>query len=262
MSNVATPHIDGPSKPKRDITLPAWVYRRSEFSGELMQEPMPGHSRWEVIVRNGDIAMGKPPKSQRNIIPLEPWNPSPLPNGGLYRPPPAPKAVVMKERARRVFYKGWYVTTGLRFIQFICSVSALVLSIYIIRSHERSFTETVSVIYAVVVSCLAIPYLMYVGWDEFWAEPIGRRSPMAKVRQLLCDVIFICVASSNVTLAFATIVTREEIGDTRHDHRQLGLAVLLLVVLLAWISTFVLSVLRIIHVMDRRQKLTQGGMAE
>ncbi|KAL8851051.1 MAG: hypothetical protein Q9221_004041 [Calogaya cf. arnoldii] len=106
MSNIVTPRIDGASKPKRDITLPAWVYRRSEFSGKLMQEPMPGHSRWEVIVRNGDIAMGKPPKSQRNIIPLEPWNPSPLPNGGLYRPPPAPKAAIIKKRARRVFYKG------------------------------------------------------------------------------------------------------------------------------------------------------------
>lgn len=168
----------------------------------------------------------------------------PLRNPCRRRPVPVPPVVAAKTKAHFLFFKSGWIPIILRIIQWVCSLASLVLSIYVIRHDDRSFRQSVSVYLALGVSALALPYLLVIGHDEYYSKPIGQRSPLAKMRQLLLDLIFIVLATVNVTMAFSVVVTSKPNGQPTFDHQQIGLAWLLLVVLLAWLLTFVLSVLR------------------
>lgn len=105
---------------------------------------------------------------------------------------------------------------------------------------------------AIIVNTVAIPYTLYITWDEFFSQPIGLRKPRSKLRLLVLDLVFIIFDSANLSLAFdAGTNTEEEFrAPDPKCAEQWGLVVVLLVALIAWVSTFMLSLFRLIYRME------------
>ncbi|GAB7332507.1 hypothetical protein MBLNU13_g04299t2 [Cladosporium sp. NU13] len=121
---------------------------------------------------------------------------------------------------------------------------------------------------AIVVGCVAIPYTLYVTWDEYMSKPLGLRSAVAKTSLLLCDLYFIVFSASNLSLAFDALFDRRwacyedhsipvgseqfRIPATCPDnpsicYRQKALGGVLFISLVAWLSTFSISVMRVVE---------------
>lgn len=109
---------------------------------------------------------------------------------------------------------------------------------------------------AIIVDTVALVYLVYITYDEYTGKPLGLRAAKAKMRLIFLDLIFIVFASANLSLAFYSLsnvtgsCTSARVNDTfdkRNDTicvRQEALASVLLIVLIAWLMTFAISVLR------------------
>ncbi|KAK2871823.1 hypothetical protein FQN49_002799 [Arthroderma sp. PD_2] len=112
---------------------------------------------------------------------------------------------------------------------------------------------------AIIFDAIALIYLVYITYDEYTGKPLGLRSATAKIRLIFLDLVFIVFASANLSLAFASLSDvnescstekRNRAVDPRNDlicDRQKVLAAVLLVVLVAWLMTFMISALRVIE---------------
>jgi hypothetical protein len=109
---------------------------------------------------------------------------------------------------------------------------------------------------AIIVDIIALVYILYITYDEYTGKPLGLRSPKAKMRLILLDLFFIVFDSANLSLAFDALSDvrwscRDDVGvgGTNSSSgplcvRQRALSSVLLVALVAWITTFSISVLR------------------
>jgi hypothetical protein len=104
---------------------------------------------------------------------------------------------------------------------------------------------------AIVVDIVAIPYILYITWDEYTGKPLGLRSPKAKIRLVLLDLFFIIFESANLALAFAALT--DDNGSCKEGSngtnnvicgRVGGLCGILMVALVAWSLTFTVSIFR------------------
>ncbi|KKK20984.1 hypothetical protein ARAM_000626 [Aspergillus rambellii] len=130
-----------------------------------------------------------------------------------------------------------------------------------IQNLSESFNhpQGPSALMAIIVDAVALVYLVYITWDEYTSKPLGLRSPSAKARLILLDIFFIVFDSANLSLAFESLSSAEgactltEINQTvapKNDSicdRQIALACVLLVALIAWLITFSISVLRLVE---------------
>ncbi|KAF3397823.1 Regulator of phospholipase D SRF1 [Penicillium rolfsii] len=148
----------------------------------------------------------------------------------------------------------------LRLTVWCFSLSALALGGSIQHLSNKGHTDQgPSALMAIIVDAVALVYLVYITFDEYTSKPLGLRSPSAKARLILLDLIFIVFDSANLSLAFNSLsevtgsCTEAEVNqrfDPRNDRicvRQKALASVLLVALLAWLLTFCLSVLRLVE---------------
>lgn len=113
-----------------------------------------------------------------------------------------------------------------------------------------------SALMAIIVDAVALVYLVYITFDEYTSKPLGLRSPSAKARLILLDIFFIVFDSANLSLAFQSLSTargsctlaeiNREISPKNDSicSRQKALASVLLIALIAWLTTFSISVLR------------------
>lgn len=139
-----------------------------------------------------------------------------------------------------------------RFLIFSTSVIALGLSSFIFKLTKASgFPQNSSTTMAIVVDAIAIPYIGYVTWDEYTSRPLGLRSSKTKITLVLLDLLFIIFEAANTALAFVALandngVCRE--GNNGSDPvicgRVVALCIILLVALIAWTSTFMVSIFR------------------
>jgi len=132
---------------------------------------------------------------------------------------------------------------------FIMATSIIALGIASdVYGNNRGCKDTSTHTLAIIVNTIAIPYALYITWDEFFSQPIGLRRPRSKLRLLVLDLVFIIFDSANLSLAFdAGTNTDEEFrAPDPMCAEQWGLVVVLLVALLAWVSTFMLSLFRLI----------------
>ncbi|KAF2401833.1 hypothetical protein EJ06DRAFT_528981 [Trichodelitschia bisporula] len=113
---------------------------------------------------------------------------------------------------------------------------------------------------AVIVDTIAILYTLFISYDEFRAPPIGVRHPAAKLRLTLLDLLFIIFGAANLSLAFQALKDPDwvctESGDCpRHGYicgYQKSLVSVLLIALIAWLLTFIVSLCRLVYrVSDR-----------
>lgn len=161
---------------------------------------------------------------------------------------------------KRVQYKILHspmVPLIIRLTVFIFSAIALSLggSIrHLSTTHSRP--QGPSPLMAIIFDAIALVYLVYITYDEYTGKPLGLRSASAKIRLIFLDLVFIVFASANLSLAFASLsdvngsCSSGDIDLTinpRNDKicdRQKVLAAVLLVVLVAWLMTFMISALR------------------
>lgn len=170
---------------------------------------------------------------------------------------------VESDRARRfaayqrTFYKlvqsNPFLPFTLRGTVFVFSVVGLGLAAKIyVKTNDTTYevSQQPSVIMALVVLTVALVYLTYSTYDEFFGQPLGLRSSTSKMTFVMVDLVFIIFASANLALAFNTLydqkwVCQMETGATACD-RQQDLVGVLFVSLCFWVITFGVSIYRMI----------------
>ncbi|KAK6346804.1 hypothetical protein TWF696_006912 [Orbilia brochopaga] len=178
-------------------------------------------------------------------------------------------------RQRQIWYKRFHlvllnnpmVPLTFRAIIWIVSLFALSFSasIYVMsaRNHAKQQPSTVL---AIVVDAVALVYIIYITYDEYSGKPLGLRSPKAKIRLIMFDLVFIIFDSANLSLAFDTLydvsqscaspitsttLTGSLLTDNPICSRQRALASFLFLALCAWVSTFTVSVFRLVERVSR-----------
>jgi len=186
-----------------------------------------------------------------------------------------------RERTVRLFWrlmlKNPFIPLIFRIIVLAFSGASLGISAVLFENIQRVNNDTdpnnqcaprASTYMAIVVGCLAIPYVLYVTWDEYMSKPLGLRSAVAKTSLLLCDLYFIVFSASNLSLAFDALFDRrwacygdlyktvgaDQIGipATCPDnpsicYKQKALGGVLMISLVAWLTTFSISVMRVVE---------------
>ncbi|KAL6160595.1 hypothetical protein ACJQWK_11834 [Exserohilum turcicum] len=146
-----------------------------------------------------------------------------------------------------------------RAIVLIFSILALSLASSIYRhSDNNGCRNNSSTWMAIFVDIVAILYTIYITYDEYTSKPLGLRSHNAKMSLIFLDLAFIVFESANLSLAFQAL-TDDKWACVESDRsntcpyrqsiceRQKGLTATLFIALLAWIATFAISTLRLIH---------------
>ncbi|KAJ6256979.1 hypothetical protein Dda_7862 [Drechslerella dactyloides] len=174
-------------------------------------------------------------------------------------------------RQRQIWYKRFHIVLlnnpmvplTFRAIIWIVSLFALSFSasIYVLsaRNHSKQLPSTVL---AIVVDAVALVYIIYITYDEYSGKPLGLRSPKAKIRLIMFDLVFIIFDSANLSLAFDTLNDVQQSCSTATGlldgslanpicSRQRALASFLFLALCAWVSTFTVSVFRLVERVSR-----------
>lgn len=179
-------------------------------------------------------------------------------------------------KTRRRWYKRIYITLlnsplvplTFRAIIWILSLLALALAVSVYQySNTYGFAQKPSTIMAIVVDVVALIYLIYITYDEYSGKPLGLRSPKAKMKLIMFDLLFIIFDSANLSLAFDTLfdtrwsclssATVDDFGEGDRPNelrtvepictRQRALSAFLFLALLAWVLTFTISVFRLVE---------------
>jgi len=144
------------------------------------------------------------------------------------------------------------VPLGFRITVLITSVIALGLSASVHHlSNKYTYAQNPSTTMAIVVDVVAIPYILYITWDEYTGKPLGLRSPKAKIRLVLLDLFFIIFESANLSLSFGALADNNGSCKGAYSEsnyvicdRVRALSGILMVALIAWSLTFSLSIFR------------------
>ena len=156
-------------------------------------------------------------------------------------------------RAQRTILRNSMVPLFIRMNVWVFSAVALTLaaSIHVITDHQNKIRalngqerihKTPSTDMAIIVDAVAMVYLLYITYDEYTGKPLGLRPAKAKMRLILLDLFFIVFESANLSLAFVSI---EKVNwDNEICSRQRALASVLLIALIAWLTTFSISAMR------------------
>ena len=143
------------------------------------------------------------------------------------------------EKFARTILRSPLVPLVIRMIVFGFSMIALALACSI---HHDIVDRTASTLMAIVVDAVAMVYLVGVTYDEYSGKPLGLRPPSAKMRLIFLDLFFIVFDSSNLSLAFQAL--QDSPNRSVQTSKQRALASVLLIALLAWLTTFSISVMR------------------
>jgi hypothetical protein len=158
----------------------------------------------------------------------------------------------MARRAQQNLMISPFAPLFFRTFILVTSIIALALASDV-KGNNRGCKDNSTHTLAIVVNTIAIPYTLYITYDEFFSQPIGLRQPRSKLRLLVLDLVFIIFDGANLSLAFdAGTNTDPEFrgGPNQTCSEQWGLVVVLLVALLAWVSTFLLSLFRLIYKLE------------
>ncbi|KAI1253397.1 hypothetical protein MGN70_005605 [Eutypa lata] len=140
-----------------------------------------------------------------------------------------------------------------RLIVLITTLSALVVAVNMFKREQdpdiSTTYETSQSTIAIIIDSVAIPYIVYMTWDEYTGKPLGLRRPAQKVSLTLLDVIFIAFKSASTALAFEALVYHtgksSTVEEATNKRLAKALAALMLVGLISWILNFTISVFRL-----------------
>ncbi|KAJ9154808.1 Regulator of phospholipase D SRF1 [Pleurostoma richardsiae] len=136
-----------------------------------------------------------------------------------------------------------------RLIVLITSIVSLGISarIYDINNDvSGTGPEITQSIVAVVVDCVAVPYVFYMTWDEYTGRPLGLRPATQKISLTLMDLFFIIFKAVSTTLAFEALVYHNT-GIEPTKALLKGLATFQLVGLVSWLLNLTVNVFRLVE---------------
>lgn len=109
-----------------------------------------------------------------------------------------------------------------------------------------------STIMAIVISCISVPYLTYSIWDEFFGQPLGLRTSVSKMKLIMIDTVLLCLLGACLALNFDTMIHTAWVCHAPGGlcTREKCLVSFLLLQLVLWFSTFMVSLFRMV---DRAQ---------
>lgn len=122
-----------------------------------------------------------------------------------------------------------------------------------VRHLSTFYTDAeTSTTMAIVVDAVAIPYILYITWDEYTGKPLGLRAPKAKIRLVLLDLFFIIFESANLALAFGALTHSDGSCQATPGSpynkaicdRMKALCGILMIALISWSLTFSVSIFR------------------
>lgn len=161
------------------------------------------------------------------------------------------------KRMQQTILRNPMIPLVFRMTVFTFSAVALALGAAIHRqSKAYGFSQGPSSLIATIVDAVALVYILYITYDEYTGKPLGLRPAKAKLKVILLDLFFIVFQSANLSLAFQTLSDPDEActpGNTGEPSgttnsgicgKQRALASVLLIALIAWLSTFCVSILR------------------
>ncbi|CAO2653615.1 Nn.00g030260.m01.CDS01 [Neocucurbitaria sp. VM-36] len=234
-------------------------------------------SKWKVFAQSSNYDQAEPPASSRGQVVDDDWMKENLPDletkwepidnddqeerlkgFWLFNPAKRKRKVI---RFHRTVMNHPMVPAVIRMVVLTFSILALALAGAIYhKSDSVGCDNNSSTWMAILVDVIAICYTVYITYDEYTSKPLGLRSHNAKMSLIFLDLAFIVFESANLSLAFQALtddkwVCRDSPDD---DHqacaytrdicsRQKALTATLLIALLAWIGTFTISTLRLIH---------------
>ncbi|QSZ33569.1 hypothetical protein DSL72_005137 [Monilinia vaccinii-corymbosi] len=166
------------------------------------------------------------------------------------------------KRVQQTILMNAYVPLIFRLIVLITSIIALSIAASVHQlSNKYSYSQSPSTTMAIVVDVIAIPYTLYLTWDEYTGKPLGLRAPKAKIRLVLLDLFFIILEASNLTLAFDAISDSSgscTVGNTGYNgivcHRAKTLCAVITIALIAWGMTFAVSIFRLVERVGGREE--------
>ena len=226
------------------------------------------YARWRDFVHSS--AYGLDPEVEHDVVPYEVLQEQ-MP--GLDRPvqmPPHTLAPTVRRSRKKTLLrrlKDFVLRHPIaplifRLIVLITTISALVVAVNMFKRERGDNTdtdtepETSQSKIAIIIDTVAIPYIVYMTWDEYTGKPLGLRPPGQKVSLTLLDLVFIAFKSASTALAFEALVyhtgNTQVIADGAAREAELvnkrlaeALAALMLVGLSSWILNFTISVFRL-----------------
>ena len=136
-----------------------------------------------------------------------------------------------------------------RLIVMITSILALGISgrIYYLEDVvDKDSAERTQSLVAIVVDCVAIPYIGYMIWDEYTGKPLGLRSAVSKMSLILLDLFFIIFKSASTALAFESL-SYHNVTETTVRQLAKALATFMLIALISWTMTFTVNIFRMVE---------------
>ncbi|ODQ78446.1 hypothetical protein BABINDRAFT_39567 [Babjeviella inositovora NRRL Y-12698] len=164
-----------------------------------------------------------------------------------------------KPMFKRILLNNPYIPLTLRLIIIIFCATALALAADVYRESHMYYGEygaDASTIMALCVQTISLAYLLYITYDEFSAKPIGLRNPMAKLRLIMLDLLFVIFSAANLTLAFYNLYDTQWLCSATQKgypelktscERQRALVAFLLIILCMWVTTFTVSIVRVVE---------------
>ncbi|KAL5614907.1 hypothetical protein BROUX41_004985 [Berkeleyomyces rouxiae] len=167
----------------------------------------------------------------------------------------------------------WELLIGHSMVPLCCRLMALCSSIISLAIAARIFRVSEEIeastqssqsqsLVVIIVDTIAVPWICYMTFDEYTGKPLGLRSPTHKVLLILSDLIFIIFKSASTSLAFEYLVSHANEPDVNGQMAPKGpellrlsksLAAFVVIGLIAWTSTLVINILRIVdRLADRR----------
>lgn len=151
-------------------------------------------------------------------------------------------------------------------LMFSLCALALAVSIYIYsrrKYDDANVDQQPSTIFAIVVQCFAIVYVIYIAYDEYSGKPLGLRNPLGKMKLIMLDLLFIICMSANLSLTFYSLYDDEWVCQSDNTptlqalgiyyptvnflcRRQRALASFLFLVLCLWVLVFTVSLIRVV----------------
>ncbi|KAI0008592.1 hypothetical protein F4779DRAFT_586488 [Xylariaceae sp. FL0662B] len=225
------------------------------------------YARWRDFIRSSSY--GQNPDDEFEVVPYQVLEQQ---MSGLARPVRTPLHPLDPKIKRRSRKDTWIMRLSnfvlrhpiapliFRLIVLITTISALALACNLFERKNDPLTggfaqETSQSIVAIVIDVVAIPYILYMTWDEYTGKPLGLRPPAQKVSLTLLDLVFIVLKSASTALAFEALVYHSPNNPPDEPwqaaaqmvslHLARGLAALMLVGLIAWILNFTINVFRL-----------------
>jgi hypothetical protein len=259
------PSTNGKSPSKNDaFPFPS---QHSTNPREHHEQPPRRFSRWATFVKIASPPPPHPNSSTEKIVPYsdleaqtdysQAWNASDKTDEQSGYVAFQRVQVIWWRRSQHTLLRSPIIPLIFRLLVFTFSAIALGLgsSIYqLAKVYNKKKGPSPTM--AICTDAIALPYLIYITWDEYTGKPLGLRSARAKMRLIFLDMFFIVFDSANLALAFAGLsdarsscvtATVDLVEDKRNGsicRRETALASVLLIALIAWLMTFGISVLR------------------